>query len=405
MHPIRVFILTSQPLFAQGVQSLLSGQPGIEVVGVATVGPDTFAQVQATGPDVVIIEAGGEEQSRLVAQVLASIPSARVVGLTLEDNRIHTYYQQMKHGHRVEDLLEAIRGPVDWYSRSPGTLRLLVLFQGHYGQRILENIRAFAPEAWMVEAWRAPSDLPLAVDEPVVLSSISRFLPVHLPAADLVLSLGESASAARLLPGVIERTGARAVIAPVDNVDWLPDGLAHQLRGRLMEMGVAAVFPKPFCSLTERSYNAPGTGAESGMAPGTGAESGMAPGTGAEGGVRQHEVSFDDPWIGEFARYFGRPAFRIDYDDQWIIEVDVERDTACGCARAVADQLVGVDVREAVTQAGLFHQHYPCLATTRVDHSLGEPLVQASGDFMRQAVKVEIAPCLPQTVAGKSGNR
>ncbi len=385
MHPTRVFILTSQPLFAQGVQSLLSGQPGIEVVGVATVGPDTFAQVQATGPDVVIIEAGGEEQSRLVAQVLASIPSAKVVGLTLEDNRIHTYYQQMKHGHRVEDLLEAIRGPVDWYSRSPGTLRLLVLFQGHYGQRILENIRAFAPEAWTVEAWRAPSDLPPAVDEPVVLSSISRFLPVHLPAADLVLSLGESASAARLLPGVVECTGARAVIAPVDNVDWLPDGLARQLRGRLTEMGVAVVFPKPFCSLTERSCNGPGTGAES--------------------GVRQHEVSFDDPWIGEFARYFGRPAFRIDYDDQWIIEVDVERDTACGCARAVADQLVGVDVREAVTQAGLFHQHYPCLATAHADPDLGESLIQASGDLTRQAVKVEIAPCLPQTVADKSGNR
>ncbi|MBE9471181.1 MAG: hypothetical protein IMY75_03605 [Chloroflexi bacterium] len=405
MHLTRVFILTSQPLFAQGVQSLLSGQPGIEVVGVATVGPDTFAQVQATGPDVVIIEAGGEEQSRLVAQVLASIPSAKVVGLTLEDNRIHTYYQQMKHGHRVEDLLEAIRGPVDWYSRSPGTLRLLVLFQGHYGQRILENIRAFAPEAWTVEAWRAPSDLPLAVDDPMTFSSISRFLPVHLPAADLVLSLGESVSAARLLPGVIECTGARAVIAPVDNVDWLPDGLARQLRGRLMEMGVAAVFPKPFCSLTERSYNAPGTGAESGMAPGTGAESGMAPGTGAESGVRQHEVSFDDPWIGEFARYFGRPAFRIDYDDQWIIEVDVERDTACGCARAVADQLVGVDVQEAVVQAGLFHRHYPCLATAHMDPDLGESLIQVSGDLTRQAVKVEIAPCLPQTVAGKLGNR
>ena len=388
MHPIRVFILTSQPLFAQGVQSLLSGQPGIEVVGVATVGPDAFAQVQATGPDVVIIEAGGEEQSRLVAQVLESIPSAKVVGLTLEDNRIHTYYQQMKHGHRVEDLLEAVRGPVDWYSRSPGTLRLLVLFQGHYGQRILENIRAFAPEAWTVEAWRAPSDLSLAVDDPMTFSSISRFLPLHFPAADLVLSLGESASAARLLPGVVERTGARAVIAPVDNVAWLPDGLARQLRGRLMEMRVAVVFPKPLCSLTERSYNAPGTGAESGVAPGTGAES----------GVRQHEVSFDDPWIGEFARYFGRPAFRIDYDDQWIIEVDVERDTACGCARAVADQLVGVDVQEAVVQAGLFHRHYPCLATAHMDPDLGESLIQVSGDLTRQAVKVEIAPCLPHKI-------
>ncbi|MDY6876837.1 MAG: DUF166 family protein, partial [Chloroflexota bacterium] len=285
MHPTRVFILTSQPLFAQGVQSLLSGQPGIKVVGVATVGPDAFAQVQATEPDVVIIEAGGEEQSRLVAHVLEYIPSARVVGLTLEDNRIHTYYQQMKHGRRVEDLLEAIRGPGDLFSRSPEMLRLFVLFQGHYGQRILENIRSFAPETWTVEDWRVSSDLPLVIDDPVVFSSISRFLPVHLPAADMVLSLGESTSAARLLPGVVECTGARAVIAPVDNVAWLPDGLAHQLRGCLMEMGVTAVFPKPFCSLTEQSYNAPGTGAESGASPGTGAESGASPGTGAESGM------------------------------------------------------------------------------------------------------------------------
>ena len=90
MYPTRVFILTSQPLFAQGVQSLLSGQPGIEVVGVATVDPDVFAQVQAAAPDVVIIEAGSGGQSRLVAQVLESIPGAKVVGLTLEDNRIHT---------------------------------------------------------------------------------------------------------------------------------------------------------------------------------------------------------------------------------------------------------------------------------------------------------------------------
>ena len=114
--------------------------------------------------------------------------------------------------------------------------------------------------------------------------------------------------------------------------------------------------------------------------------------------MRQHEVSFDDPWIGEFARYFGRPAFRIDYDDQWIIEVDVERDTACGCARAVADQLVGVDVQEAVVQAGLFHRHYPCLATAHMDPDLGESLIQVSGDLTRQAVKVEIAPCLPHKI-------
>jgi hypothetical protein len=362
MSPSRVFILANQSLFAQGVQSLLSGQPGIEVIGVETIGPDIFARVHAVVPDVVIIETRGEEQSRLVAQVLESIPGAKVIGLTLEDNRIRTYYRQMKQGRRVEDLLEAIREPVDWYGRSFDALRLFVLFQGQHGQRILDNIRHFAPKAWTVEAWCVPSALPPGVD------GLLPFLPVDLPAVDLVLSLGESASAAQLLPNTVERTGARAVIAPVDNLAWLPDGLVRQLRVRLRELGVTAVFPKPFCSLTERSCN-----------------------------LRQQAVSFDDPWIGEFARYFGRPVFRIECDDQWIIEVDVERDAACGCARAVADQLVGVDVQEAVAQAGLFHHRYPCLATMLVDPSLGESLIQAAGDFMRRAVEVEIAPCLPQT--------
>jgi hypothetical protein len=356
MNSSRVFILTSQPLFAQGVQSLLSGQPGIQVVGVATVGPEPFAQVQAAAPDVVIIEATGEEQGRLVALVLESIPAAKVIGLSLEDNRIHIYYQQMKQGRRVEDLLEAIWGRSDWRGRGPEALRLFVLFQEHYGQRILENIRRFAPEAWAVEAWRAPSALPLMVDDPL------KFLPMHLPAADLVLSLGESPSVAQFVPTVIERTGAQAVIAPVDNVAWLPGGLVRQLRVRLRELGVSAVFPKPFCSLTERSCN-----------------------------VRQREVSFADPWIGEFARCFGQPVFRIEWDGERIAQVEVERDAPCGCARAVASQLVGVGVREAIVQAGTFHHFYPCLATMGVDAGLGESLVQASGDLIREAVEIELA--------------
>jgi hypothetical protein len=355
MVPTRVFILTSQPLFAQGVQSLLSGQLGIQVVGVATVAPGVLSQVQAAAPDVVIVEAGSGEQGRLVAQVLASIPGAKVIGLTLEDNRIHTYYQQMKQGRRVEDLLEAIREPADWRGRSPEVLRLLILFQEHYGQRILENVRRFAPEAWTVNAWRVPPSLPPVVDDPL------SFLPMHLPATDVVLSLGESASAAQLLPGIVERTGAQAVIAPVDNVAWLPDGLVRQLGTWLADVGVAAVFPKPFCSLADRSYN-----------------------------VRQQEVSFSNPWIAEFARHFGRPVLRIESDGWRITAAEVERDSACGCARSVARQLVGVDVEEAVVQAGLFHHHYPCLATMRVNPGLGEPLIQIAGDFVRQAVASQL---------------
>ncbi|NIU63549.1 MAG: hypothetical protein GWN66_23745 [Pseudomonas stutzeri] len=198
-------------------------------------------------------------------------------------------------------------------------------------------------------------------------ASLSSVLPDHLPSCDLVLYLGESDGAAQLLPDIVARTGARALIAPVDDVAWLSDSMARQLHARLAEMGVTAVFPKPFCSLTERSCR-----------------------------VDHEVVSFDDPWIGEFARRFGRPVFRIECNDQWILEVDVERDTPCGCARAAADQLVGVDVQKSVAQAGLFHRQYPCLAGGTDDPGPGESLIEAAGDLMRGAVEVEVRPCLSQ---------
>ena len=53
MHPCRIFILSSQPLSAQGVQSLLSAQPGIEVVSVAVADPDMLAQMQVAVPNGV----------------------------------------------------------------------------------------------------------------------------------------------------------------------------------------------------------------------------------------------------------------------------------------------------------------------------------------------------------------
>jgi hypothetical protein len=369
MNPTRVFILASQKLFAEGVQSLLSEQAGIEVVGVASCSPSNsgspdpivFDQIRTAEPDVVIVEATSGEKSRMVAQVLECALSAKVVGLTLEDNRIYTYYQQMKQGRSVEDLVEAIRSPAEWDSRSIEELRLFIFHEGHYGQRILDNIRRFAPKTWKVEAWRVPTALPQVVDDS------QEFLPLHLPTIDLILSLGESPSAAQLLPGIVEHTGAQAIIAPIDNADWLPDGLARQLSAQLTLMGVVAVFPKPFCSLTEDGYN-----------------------------VREQAVSFDSPWIAEFAHYFGQPAFRIECDNGIIAKAKVKRDTACGCGRDVARQLVGLDVNDAVIQAGLFQHHYPCLATMKVDGTLLEPLIQVSGNLMRQAVEMEITAGLPE---------
>ncbi len=362
MRTRRVFILASQALFAQGVESLLSGRSDISVVGTALITPEAFEQVSQADPDVIIIEAeSADEQRRLVTKSLACSSDAKIIGLTPDDNRISIFYQQMKESRRVSDLLEEVIEPLAWQASRPSDLKLFVLHQGSYGERILRHIRRFAPTAWTVDAWCAPSDLPAVVDAPMT------FLPLDLPSADLVLSVGQVAGVAQLVFGVVQRTGACSVIVPADNAAWLPDGLAQQLRSQLAEADVTAVFPKPFCSLTRDSYN-----------------------------VREHRMPYRDPWISEFARNFGRPRLQVSCEAGRITDIEVKRDTACGSARAVARNLMGEEVKSAVQQAGLFHHHSPCSAAMRMDPNLGEPLIQVAGGLMRQAVESALQGCSSQ---------
>lgn len=360
MSTCRVFILTRHPLFAEGVETLLREQAGLEVVGRGDVSPETFSRIQELSPDVVVIGTPGEEQETLVARVFQALPGLKVVALNLDDNRIHIHYRQTKVGRQVEDLVEAIRQPLEWGQPRPARMRIFAIVQGHYGQRIVENIRAHGPRGWTVESWRVP-ELPAMIDDP------EAYLPLHVPPADLILALGESPAVAQLIPDIARRANAQAVIAPVDNSAWLPEGLIRQLEVRLRQMGVASVFPRPFCSLTEDGYN-----------------------------VRHQRVAYSNPWIAEFARHFGRPVFRIRAAGGVVQAVEVERDTACGCARFVAEHLVGMPVGEAIFQAGILHHHYPCLAGMTIERSLGDTLLHTSGQLMRQAVEVEVAPLLPR---------
>ncbi|MCK4473276.1 MAG: hypothetical protein KAW49_15955, partial [Anaerolineae bacterium] len=106
-------------------------------------------------------------------------------------------------------------------------MRILAIITGEYGQRHVNNIRAHGPADWQIEVWQAPAVLPPIVDYP------EDHLPPSLPSADLVLAFGEHKGVAELVPEVARMTGAQAVIAPVDREEWLPRGLARQLRGWL----------------------------------------------------------------------------------------------------------------------------------------------------------------------------
>jgi hypothetical protein len=232
-----------------------------------------------------------------------------------------------------------------------GTFRLLVLTQGLWGERIASNVRAQAPD-WQVFDWAAPKAMPLVIDDP------ADFLPETLPEADLLLALGDTAGLAQLVPDAVRLSGARAVIAPIDREVSLPQGLANQLKQWLEDMDVPAVFPKPFCSLTEASYNYPPL-----------------------------VTPYEDPIIRHFAARFGRPEFKIDVVGGHVSKVEAVRQAACGCSLSIAEALRGVPADEAADAAALQHHHYPCLASMTIDKDYQDTLMHVSGNIVKRAVR------------------
>jgi hypothetical protein len=240
------------------------------------------------------------------------------------------------------------------------TMRILSIISGEYGSRHVDNIKKFGPSTWIIEVWRSPNIFPLMIDYP------EDFIPADLPPTDLILSFAEHRGVAELLPDIARLTGAKAVVASVDNESWLPRGLARQLRGWLADMGVACATPKPLCSLTENDY----------------------------GVTRRQRIAYDHPYIQEFANHFGQPGLIITVDPQsrTIISAEVKRDAVCGCARYVAERLVGVSVEEAGEKAGLLHHHYPCLASMGKDSDFGDTLMHVSGNVLKDEVEKQVRP-------------
>jgi hypothetical protein len=239
-------------------------------------------------------------------------------------------------------------------------MQILAIISGEYGARHVANIREHGSSSWQIEVWKAPATFPLVIDYP------EDYLPESFPPAELILAFGEHKGIAELLPDIAGMTGAKAVIASVDNETWLPRGLARQLRGWLEKMDVACATPKPLCSLTEHDF----------------------------GVTRRQRLEYDSPHIQEFAHYFGQPELDlvVDPESRLIVSAEVRRDAVCGCARYVAQGLVGLSADEAEEKAGLLHHHYPCLASMGKDIDFGDTLMHVSGNVLKDNVGAQVKP-------------
>jgi len=222
-------------------------------------------------------------------------------------------------------------------------LRILALVQGHFGERKTEVWKEKGPKEWVVEVLRLKGPFPLVVED------VNEFLPPEIPLADLVISLGEEAGVLEVVPEVVRRAQAKALLLPVDNRVWVPPGLVKQVERALVREGVAVSSPVPFCSLKESDSS--------------------------------------NPFIREFARYFGLPEVELKVEGERIVRGSVMRSAPCGSTYFVVENLRGERIQDAEEKAGLLHHNYPCLATMTIDWQFQDTLMHRAGYFVKESVR------------------
>ena len=106
----RIFILSSHPLFSQGVESLLCQKTGLDIVGREMDIDKALERLRELRPDVVIVDNSDAEAefTPVVMCILRERLGTKVIGLNLQDNTICIYRGEQRVIKEVEDLVEAI---------------------------------------------------------------------------------------------------------------------------------------------------------------------------------------------------------------------------------------------------------------------------------------------------------
>jgi DNA-binding NarL/FixJ family response regulator len=86
---LRILLADDHPIFREGVRSLLSSQPGVEVVAEVEDGAGAVEAVRIQKPDVVVIDVSMPGMNGLDAtlRIIAEAPDAKVLCLSMHSDR------------------------------------------------------------------------------------------------------------------------------------------------------------------------------------------------------------------------------------------------------------------------------------------------------------------------------
>ncbi len=234
-------------------------------------------------------------------------------------------------------------------------MKVLIIYEGVYGERIFNHICSKAPRGWEILKWKPPVINELVVDEP------EKYIPEEMPAVDLIMHLAENAQAAQLIPEIVTQTGAKGVVVSVDYSAWVPPGLRKQLKRDLEELGVGVVFPEPLCSLDV-----------------------------SDAGFGETNQPYSNETISFFAQHFGRPELRVALDeDGKIVKADVLRGAPCGSTEFTAAKIKYRLADGLIPSAGLVCIHYPCLASMKLEQKDGgiDTIMHSAGKVFNESLE------------------
>jgi len=219
--------------------------------------------------------------------------------------------------------------------------RIYILYHGSFGELVTEHL-ATSEFADRIVGFYDLKVASVSLDEP------ERDMPddIPLPECDLLLVLGILPKAGDLVPIIVDKTCAKAVLWPIEDPNLIPEG-RYSIEEELKNKGVHVEFPEPFCAL-ERS---------------------------------------DNELVNSFASAFGKPRFELKVNDKKkIIEMaKVIRDTPCGSASKIAPRLAGLaynDLKSLEEQVGQMHDN-ECVAYMGPDR----PIMQHAGELLIKALK------------------
>jgi DNA-binding NarL/FixJ family response regulator len=129
--PVRVLIVDDYDIIREGLAAMLSGQPDMLLVGAAADGDDALALVQATNPDIVLLDLamptvdGGMDSLKTLHAIRQLRPDTRIIVLTslTDDVCIQAALKAGASGYLPKDacrdyILAAVRSPA---ARALGT--------------------------------------------------------------------------------------------------------------------------------------------------------------------------------------------------------------------------------------------------------------------------------------------